>query len=186
MTGRTAAPTGYAPVQKWLHWSMAAMVVAMVAIGLAMTNLGDGAVKNALYELHKSVGLTILSLALIRIVVRSRRGAPPLEPNLPAWQRRAAYASHAALYALIVLVPLAGWIATSSCCAPVNLFWTVPLTFPAPEGESFAKAVFQAHFALVFLLALVAAIHIGAALHHHFLRRDNTLRRMLPGADPPA
>jgi cytochrome b561 len=163
---------------------MAALILLMVAIGLTMTNLGDGALKNALYELHKSVGLTLLSLALIRTLVRSRRGAPPLEPNLPGWQRRAAYASHAALYALIVLVPLAGWIATSSCCAPVNLFWTVPLTFPAPDGEDFAAAVFRAHFALVFVLALVAAVHIGAALHHHFIRRDNTLRRMLPGGDP--
>lgn len=182
--GRQIPPRGYAPAQKWLHWSMALLVLVMVAVGLTMTNLGDGALKNGLYELHKSVGLTLLGLALIRIVVRSRRGAPPLEPNLPGWQRRAAYASHAALYALIVLAPLAGWIATSSCCAPVKLFWTVPLTFPAPGDEGFAKAVFQAHFALVFVLALVAAVHIGAALHHHFIRRDNTLRRMLPGGDP--
>lgn len=175
------SPIHYSALQKGLHWSMAALIVAMIAIGLTMASLGDGAVKNNLYELHKSIGLTLLALALIRIAVRSRRSAPALEPDLPRWQRRAAHASHAALFMLMVLVPLAGWIATSSCCPPVNLFWTVPLTFPAPDGEGFAKAAFRVHFGLVFVLALVAAVHIGAALHHHFVRRDGTLRRMLPG-----
>lgn len=177
-------PNRYASTQKWLHWSMALLVLLMVVIGLTMTSLGDGALKNGLYELHKSIGLTLLALALIRIAVRWRRGAPPLEPGLPTWQRRAAHLSHAALYGLIVLVPLAGWIATSSCCPPVRLFWTLPLTFPAPEGEDFAAAAFRVHFGLVFVLVVIATIHIGAALHHHFIRRDRTLRRMLPGNDP--
>ncbi len=176
-------PSRYSSAQKWLHWSIALLILLMVAIGLLMTSLGDGVPKNTLYELHKSIGLTLLTLALIRIVVRLRRGVPPFEPGLPAWQRLAARASHAALYMLIVLVPLAGWIATSSCCAPVNLFWTLPLTLPAPKGEAFADAAFQVHFGLVFVLVLVAIIHVAAALQHHFGRRDRTLRRMLPGDD---
>lgn len=177
-------PSRYAPAQKWLHWSMAGLILAMVGIGIAMTNLGEGALKNTLYELHKSIGITVLVLALIRVAVRARRGAPPPEPNVPVWQVRAARASHAVLYLLIVLVPLAGWTATSSCCAPVNLFWTLPLTLPAPEGEAFAAGVFRVHFALAFLLVVVALVHIAGALQHHFLRRDRTLRRMLPGDHP--
>jgi cytochrome b561 len=175
-------PSRYSGLQKTLHWMMAALIVAMVAVGLTMTNMADGPTKDFLYELHKSTGLTVLALALIRVAMRSTRGAPPLQP-MPDWQRRAAHASHHAMYVLIVLVPLAGWSATSSCCPPVNLFWTVPLTLPVPGGEAFWKAVFRIHFALAFTLAAIASIHIAAALHHHFVRRDRTLLRMLPGGE---
>ena len=174
-------PSRYSPAQKWLHWSMAVLILAMVAIGLTMTNLGDGPFKDRLYELHKSIGLTVLALALVRIAVRRRRGAPPLEPGIPAWQRFAAHASHYALYGLIVLVPLAGWTATSSCCAPVNLFWTVPLTLPVPGEEAFSETVFRIHFGLAFVLVAVVIVHVAGALQHHFMRKDRTLVRMLPG-----
>ncbi|HEX8166312.1 MAG TPA: cytochrome b [Beijerinckiaceae bacterium] len=173
-------PRGYAPAQKWLHWTIALLIVVQAAVGLTMARLGDGELKNTLYELHKSVGLVVLALALVRILVRARKGAPPLEPGIPGWQRLAAHLSHYALYVLIVVVPLAGWTATSSCCAPVNLFWTIPLTLPAPGSEAFAKAVFLVHFALAFTLVGVALVHAAAALHHHFVRRDATLLRMLP------
>jgi cytochrome b561 len=173
-------PHRYSGLQKALHWAMAALIVVMVAVGLTMTNLADGPAKDVLYELHKSTGLTVLALALVRVAVRSARGTPPLEP-MPGWQRFAAHLSHYALYGLIVLVPLAGWTATSSCCPPVSLFWTVPLTLPMPADEAFWKAVFRIHVALAFTLAAIASIHVAAALHHHFIRRDRTLLRMLPG-----
>ena len=178
-------PSRYSPAQKWLHWSMALLILSMAAIGLTMTNLGDGALKDRLYELHKSIGIILLALALVRIAVRRRRGAPPLEPGVPAWQRLAAHASHYALYALIVLVPLAGWSATSSCCPPVNLFWTLPVTLPAPSGEAFSKTVFRIHFGLAFALIAVVAIHVAGALQHHLIRKDRTLLRMLPGDPGP-
>ena len=181
----TRSPSRYSQAQKWLHWSMALLILAMLVIGLTMTNLDDGALKNWLYEFHKSIGLTVLTLALVRVAVRWRRGAPPLEPGVPAWQRVAARASHYALYALIILVPLAGWTATSSCCAPVNLFWTAPLTLPAPSDEAFSNAVFRIHFTLAFALAAVIALHVAGALQHHFIRKDRTLLRMLPGDPGP-
>ena len=176
-------PSRYSSAQKWLHWTMALLIVTMLVIGLTMTNLGDGALKNWLYEFHKSIGITVLTLALIRAAVRWRHGAPPLEPGIPAWQRVAAHASHYTLYALIMLVPLAGWTATSSCCPPVKLFWTVPLTLPVPGNEAFSETVFRIHFTLAFILAAVVALHVAAALQHHFIRKDRTLLRMLPG-DP--
>lgn len=182
MSGR--AVEGYSSTQKWLHWTMAALIVAMVIVGLTMRNLGEGAVTDTLYEVHKSTGIVLFGLALARIAVRLARGAPPLEPGIPAWQRLAAYASHYALYALIVLVPLAGWTATSSCCPPVNLFWTIPLTLPVPDTEDFSKAVFRIHFGLAFVTVAIVLIHASAALHHHFARHDRTLRRMLPGGEP--
>lgn len=177
-------PKRYAPAQKWLHWTMALLIIVMVAIGLTMVNLGDGELKNRLYELHKSTGLIILTLALVRIAVRLTHGTPPLEPSIPPWQRFAAHVSHYALYMLIALVPLAGWAATSSCCAPVNLFWTIPLTLPVPTDEAFSKTVFRIHFGLVFVTVTIVLVHVSAALHHHLVRRDRTLLRMLPERAP--
>ena len=176
------APSSYLPVQKWLHWLIAAIILlVMVPVGLTMTRLGEGPTTNTLYELHKSFGIMVFSLAVIRTAIRLSRGAPPLEPGIPAWQRRAAHASHYAMYVLIFLVPLTGWAATSACCPPVNLFWTVQLTLPVPANEDLAKRIFLLHYTFVFTLAAIVMVHAGAALHHHFIRRDRTLRRMLPG-----
>jgi len=180
-------PSSYSSGQKWLHWTMATIILLiMIPAGLTMTRLGDGELKNFLYELHKSFGLVILSLAVIRATVRLTRGAPPLERNIPAWQRFAAYVSHYAMYMLIFLVPLTGWAATSACCKPVNLFWTVPLSLPVPDGMDLAKQIFVFHYALVAILAAIVIVHIGAALQHHLIRRDRTLLRMLPGTGAEA
>lgn len=176
------APASFSPGQKWLHWLMAAIIILiMVPAGLTMRRIGEGPVTNTLYELHKSFGLIVFSLATIRAILRLIRGAPPIEPNVPAWQRFAAYVSHYALYMLIFLVPLTGWAATSACCAPVNLFWTVPLTLPVPGSEDLAKAIFRLHHGFVYTLMAIVAVHVAAALQHHFIRRDRTLVRMLPG-----
>ncbi len=179
------SPDAYSPAQKALHWLIAALIVVLVPVGLSMANfMDDGPIKNGAYELHKSFGLTVFGLALLRVAVRLVRGAPPLVPGIPAWQRAAARASHYALYLLIILVPLSGWTATSTCCAPVNLFWTVPLTLPLPweGGMDQSKPIFLVHYALAFALTAIVLVHVSAALHHHFVRRDRTLLRMLPGA----
>lgn len=178
------APDAYSPAQKALHWLIAALIVVLVPVGVTMAEiLEDGPIKNSAYELHKSFGLTVFSLAVLRAGIRLVRGAPPLVPGLPAWQRAAARASHYALYLLIILVPLSGWTATSVCCAPVNLFWTVPLTLPLPieGGMEQSEPFFLVHYALAFTLTAIVLVHVGAALHHHFVRRDRTLLRMLPG-----
>ena len=172
----------YSPAQKTLHWLIAALVVVLVPVGLSMANLmEDGPIKNGAYELHKSFGLTVFGLALLRVAVRLVRA--PLVPGILAWQRAAARGSHYALYLLIILVPLSGWTATSTCCAPVNLFWTVPLTLPLPweGGMDQSKPIFLVHYALAFALTAIVLVHVSAALHHHFVRRDRTLLRMLPG-----
>ena len=132
-------PSRYSGAQKALHWTMAALIVTQVAIAIAMTNLGEGPLTNNLYELHKSFGLTVLALALVRVAIRSVRGAPPFEP-MPDWQRRAAQVSHAALYVLFILVPLIGWIATSYCCKPVKFFWTVPVSLPISDAPTMEAA----------------------------------------------
>lgn len=175
------APAGYSATQKTFHWLVAAGVLCLVPAGIIMVNLPDGDLKNRVYELHKSFGLTVLALVLARVLVRLSRGAPELEPGLPGWQRTAANASHIALYVLIVLVPLLGWAGTSACCAPVQPFGLFSLTLPIGGGMERGEAILGVHKATALLLAALVLIHIAAALHHHLVRRDRTLIRMLPG-----
>ena len=91
---RSHSRRGYSAAQKWLHWGMALLVAILAAVGLTMTRLGEGTVTGALYELHKSIGLIVLALVTARMAVRLARGVPPPEPGVPAWQQRAARASH--------------------------------------------------------------------------------------------
>ncbi|MBY0299316.1 MAG: cytochrome b [Methylobacterium sp.] len=174
-------PTHYSSTQKALHWVVAVLIAGLVLVAITMVNLGEGDLQNRLYELHKSFGLTVLALVLARILVRLSRGAPELEAGIPAWQRRAAHASHAALYGLILLVPLLGWAGTSACCAPVNWFGLVSLTLPISGGMPVGERILGVHKLAAFLLVFLALVHAAAALHHHLIRRDGTLRRMLPG-----
>lgn len=173
-------PTAYSPAQKLLHWAVALIIVEQVIVAIAMTNVGQGPLQNQLYEWHKSFGLVVLALVLARLLVRLSRGAPVPEATIPAWQRRAARASHAALYLLILIVPLLGWAGTSACCAPVNLFWWLPLTLPISGGMPVGEAILKVHAAASFALVALVGLHVAAALHHHVVRRDGTLRRMLP------
>ena len=177
-----SAPLAYSPAQKLLHWTIALLILVQVPLAVAMTNVGEGPLQNQLYEWHKSFGLVALALVLARVLVRLSRGAPAVEAGLPDWQKRAAYASHAALYGLIVLVPLLGWAGTSACCAPVKLFWSFPLTLPISGGMPVGERILGVHTVAAFALVALIALHAAAALHHHVIRRDGTLQRMLAGS----
>jgi cytochrome b561 len=177
----------YATIQKSLHWAMAVIILPLAAVGFAMANiLQHDALRNVFYEAHKSAGLAVLALAVLRLGVRLRRGLPPPVPGLSRWQRAAARGAHEALYVLILAVPLAGWLATSMCCAPVLFLGSLPAGLPVSGDEPAVDAAFLLHAGLAFALVGIVALHVGAALHHHFVRRDETLRRMLPGTAAPA
>lgn len=175
------APARYSSLQIAIHWITAVIILGMIPVGLTMTRLGPGTTTNLLYELHKSFGLIVIGLAVIRIVVRLSTGVPPIVRTIPAWQRIVARGTHYALYALIVLVPLVGWIATSTCCPPVNLFWTIPVTLPFEGGMEASEPIFTVHRILAISLAAILLLHASAALRHHYLIKDDTLRKMLPG-----
>ncbi len=171
----------YSGFQIALHWIIALIIVGMVPVGLVMTRLDPSNLTNLLYELHKSFGLIVFGLVMIRIVARLVLGAPPLEPGMPRWQITAARFSHGALYVLMVLVPLTGWAATSACCAPVNLFWTIPLTLPIGGGFDTAGPIFLLHNIFTMAMVVLVLVHAAAALYHHYSMKDDTLRKMMPG-----
>lgn len=167
-------------VSKLLHWLVVALVLAMAWLGLTMTELPRGPDRSADYALHKSLGITLLALVVLRLAWRLHAGAPAPVAGTPPWEARLASLIHWALYALLLAMPLSGWILNSA--AGATLQWFGLLDLPAIAGEdpglrSLAKDV---HEWLFWGLAALVAVHVAAAFHRHLFVGDATLARMLP------
>lgn len=180
-------------VMKTLHWLVALAVVALAIVGWWMKGLPISPDKVRVYALHKSVGLTVLALVLVRLAWRTfvDRWRPPLPPDMPRVQRFAAHASHVLLYAALLAMALSGWLFNSAANFALRWFglFSVPsLSPPDPALKALAGA---AHWWLFWVIAALFVVHAGAALWHHIARRDDVLLRMLPFArlrseSPPA
>jgi cytochrome b561 len=174
----------YSVPARLLHWLMALLLVVQISVGVVMSyrgnvlNLWNG-VTDFLYGTHKSVGFVLLILLLLRALVRLTAGAPPPEPSLAPWQRWVAAANHAGLYVLLLVVPMLGWLGVSLFPA-LEVFGLVSLPSIAAPDRGASDTVFILHRLMAFLLVALIALHVAAALHHHFIRRDGVLRRMLP------
>lgn len=166
---------------KLLHWLLALGIIAMVVLGLVMKYGDLGQVQRIrLYALHKSVGLTILALAVLRLLVRLLDRRRPQLPPMPRWQHIGAAVSHVALYVLMIGMPLSGWLYNSASGFPLrwfDLFRVPAIAGRSPELKALAGTL---HFAGFIVLAIVVVLHAAAALQHHFVHRDNVLRSMLP------
>lgn len=174
------------PVIRWnrpaqvLHWLIALLIVGMGVLGLGMTQMDPSMAKLKVYALHKSIGITVLALVALRLLWRIAHRAPPPVP-MPRWQQRAAVAMHALLYVMMFVLPLSGWIYNSAANFPLQWFGTISL--PSlwhfdPALKHRAHAIHESGFWILLVLVLA---HAAAALKHHFIDRDQTLRRMLPG-----
>ena len=172
------------PARKF-HWWMALLIVFMIPLGEIMQyrgnelNIWDN-LTNTMYSTHKLVGMIVLVLAVLRLVYRVRHGAPPDEPTLEWWQKVGSHLTHWGIYGLLFAIPLTGWLGVSLYGARdvFGLFSLPPL---AAQNQNAAKFVFFLHETFVKLLILALIAHVGAALYHHFIRKDGVLRRMLPG-----
>ena len=165
---------------KLFHWTIAALIFVQIGLGWTAASWRLSPLKLNLFVWHKSLGVLILALAALRIIWRLGNPAPGLPPGTARWERRAARLSHLLLYALIIAMPVTGWIINSAANVPFSVFWLVPL--PAIVGPSKAAEHLAAlaHVTLFAFLALVLVAHIGAALRHHYIKRNNVLARMLP------
>ena len=176
-----AETAGYPPAWRLLHWTIAAIVLAMIPMGIIMANGPDGPTKDFLYNLHRSLGVTLIPLILVRLVYRLNHTSPSLPPDLPALQKFAARATHYALYALLLVQPFVGWIATSAYPAPILVFGLFQLPPIWRADRPFSDSMFFLHRSIGLIIALLVAMHIAAALYHHFIRRDDVLLRMIRG-----
>lgn len=170
----------YALPARWLHWLTALAVLLVIPAGIAMMNLPQGPAQDRLFDFHRSVGILILVLAVLRVATRIALGAPPPHPGLPRWQHVAASATHHLLYVLIVLMPLLGWATSSAFGASVSVFGLFTLPDLVAKNEPLSDILGQIHQVLGFAMAALVGVHILAALYHGIVKQDGVLSRMLP------
>lgn len=174
---------GYGLAAILFHWIIALMFIGQGALGFYMSDLPiDDPATFRTYQWHKSLGLTILVLALLRLAWRMVNRQPALPGAMPAWEKRAAHLAHLALYAGLILVPLAGWATVSA--SPLNiptLAYSTVLVPHLPLAASEAAEAFWSlvHESLAKIVMAVAIVHIAAALRHEFILRDGLLARMI-------
>ncbi|EIM01495.1 cytochrome B [Rhodanobacter thiooxydans] len=166
-------------VAKFFHWIIALGILGNGLFGLLMDLASSPMQKINWLALHKSIGLTVLALVLLRIAWRWTDRRPAEEPA-PRWQQLAAHAAHGALYVLIVLLPLSGWWFNSVTGKPLQWFKLFNLPALAQKNDALRDFAHGVHEYLFWFLILVLVAHVGGALKHHLLDHDNTLRRMLP------
>ena len=168
-------------ISQLLHWTIAILIVLIGIVGLVMGELPRSPKYFWVYTAHKSLGLTVLALVLVRIGWRLYAGAPRPVPGTPRLQALLASATHGAIYLLILALPMSGWIYDSAnALRPFRWFGLVEVPKLVAPDEALAASAHGAHEWLFWLLMALVAGHAGAALYHHFIQRDATLARMLP------
>jgi len=171
-------------VAQFLHWLIVALIIVQVILALTAAQL-HGVPKLAMLARHKSVGITILMLAVVRLLWRLVNPTPPLPLTLKPYERFLANFTHAALYLLIFAMPLTGWIMSSARGFPVSWFNLFQLPDLVAKNRPLYEAMVETHEALAWTLGAVASLHLLAALKHHFVLKDTVLRRMLPFSKIP-
>jgi cytochrome b561 len=167
----------FTPLQRLLHWLMAVCILAMLFIGVGMASTVMP-IHLTLIAIHRPLGIAILVLALVRLVVRLRYGAPPLPADLPLPMKLGAYLSHVAFYALMIVMPLIGWAMLSASAYPVVLFSGVHLPPILPQSDFLHTLLWNAHFYFAFLFFALILLHVAAALFHALVRRDGVFDAM--------
>lgn len=164
----------YSRVARWLHWGMGLLIVANLAGGLLHDINAD-----LIMPLHKATGILLLALAALRIVWRMMHPAPALPADMATWERAVASLTHAILYALMVLIPLSGWIMASASRRSIGFFglFDVP-KFNVIKDSMLAEISHEGHELMGFAMIALLVLHIVAALRHHFVLKDGMLARM--------
>lgn len=183
----TTQPVRYHAVAILLHWVIALLIVGLLVVGLIMGNVEPPELKFKLYQLHKSFGMTVLALSLLRLLWRLTHRAPPLPPQTKLWEKWAARAVHWGFYVIMIGMPLIGWLGVSASPMkmPLQIFglFNVPL-LPFFDGvadpRGTAEALFEAHGIMAWSAIGLLVLHLGAALKHHFIMRDDVMLRMMP------
>jgi cytochrome b561 len=174
----TATDWGW--LSKLFHWLIVLLILGQGSVGLWMVTLRNSPDKIQLFALHKSFGLTILALALLRLAWRLYSGVPRRVPGMPRWQERAADLSHWGLYALLFAIPISGWVLNSAAGFPLQWFGLFNLPRIAGKDEGLHDLAVEVHEWLFWVLVTLALLHAAAAFYHHLFQRDATLARMLP------
>ncbi len=171
--------TAYTRVAKCLHWAMALLIIALLIVGHVMGALPKGEWRSGFYDIHKAVGVVVFALLIGRLVWRLIKGAPQLPAAMGRLERLAAQGGHVLLYILMAAMPLSGFAMSQTGGHPVAMAGlALPVVFA--KDEALSKLFQNIHGTLGWGLVVLLLVHVGAALRHHFVLKDDVLRRMLP------
>lgn len=161
-----------------LHGVMALLIASGFSIGWYMVDLPLSPLKLQLYSYHKWVGVSVAALLILRLVWRSRHAPPPLPATMPTWELSAAHASHLLLYLLMICVPISGWLMSSAKGVTTVYFGLWALPDAVARNEALGSFLGALHRIFNYALLSLVALHVAAALKHHFVDRDGVLGRM--------
>lgn len=170
------SPPQYTPLAKALHWFVAVCVFGQLTLGVWMLQIPNGQ-QAKWFNLHKSIGITLGLIILLRVAWRLTHPAPPLPATIPAWQRSTAKLVHAALYVCMVVIPLSGYLGSSFTKYPIRYFG-YPLPRWAAESPALKELCSEVHLAALVVFSFLIIIHIGKVLKHLLIDRDDTFQRM--------
>ncbi len=170
----------YGPIAQLFHWAIVVLVITQFVLAQRADDLPRGPALLQTLALHKSIGITILMLAILRLSWRWANPVPPMPASSPPWQHLAARISHIALYGLLLLMPIFGWLMSSARNFPVSWFGLVTLPDLIGANKQAYEFFHEGHEFLAKVLFVLALLHAAAALKHHFIDRDDVLLRMLP------
>ena len=167
-------------VAKTLHWLTLVLLIGAFTLAISMVNMPFSPRKLEFYSWHKWVGVTIFLVLLLRLAWRLVNPVPHQPASIPRWQRRLAGLSHATLYTILIVMPVTGWIMSSALNLPVVYLGLIHIPSPFGVDRALGEAMKIVHLSLAVALLVLVTIHVLAALYHHFVLRDDVLRRMLP------
>lgn len=170
----------YGLIAQLLHWAVVAGIALQYLWAWRMDEADSMRAEYALVVQHKSIGMTILALVLVRLAWRLCNRPPALPAAMPFWEKGAAGLTHWLLYALILIQPLSGWMYTSAEGYGAEFFGLVDIPGFVPVNDDLADVMEDTHETIAIALPVVIGLHVAAALKHHFIDRDDVLRRMLP------
>lgn len=174
--------TSWGRVSRAAHWLMAVLFAIQIGLALAADQMARSPAKADVIAVHKSLGMTLLLLAGLRLLWRIRETAPDPVAATAVWERWLSRLTHALLYLLMFALPVSGWLAVSTAVLPSRLWWVLPLPRLAEPDRAWHELAESSHEILAWLLVGLLVLHIGAALFHHFGRGDEVLKRMWRGS----
>jgi cytochrome b561 len=171
----------YTATAKVFHWLTAVLMAGSFGLAFVMVDLENSPLKVDLYNWHKTVGLTILGLATLRLAWRATHPAPPPPPTMATWERVASGISHVTLYAFLFAQPIVGLVMSWASGFPTILFDSFTVPNPIGTDQALYDTLSEVHEISGFVLLGLIAVHAAAAIRHHVVKKDAVLRRMLPG-----
>lgn len=177
--------THYTATAKTLHWGIAVLIFGLLALGFYMQDLPLSPTKLQLYAWHKWAGITVFLLVVVRLAWRLRHRPPALPDHMARLERAAAHAGHHLLYLLMFAIPLSGWLMSSAKGFQTVWFGVVPIPDLLGKDKGLGDLLQTVHMSLNFVMVAALLGHIGAALKHQFINKDDVLPRMLPSMLPP-